>query len=268
MYPGVEIRKGGSNKHLRALGKTCVLGLGFGMGLPTFLGRVRAERITCSVADAKRAFAAYQSSFPRIKELRRKLMQAFEKAVQGCSTETPLWRMRCAQSSGTGAPTVAIDLPTGRSLYYRSIRIDHEMTERGPRPGVWFAPSYGGKGKAAPATKRNQRKRFADGVVRHRLIPQVVVENVVQAIGRDIMVHQVLELERRGFPVAWHAHDEIVVLCPRCACTTACGSQCGWTLAGAALLEVMGRVPATLSRLAGLPVGCELNQNVRETYAA
>jgi DNA polymerase len=267
VYPGVAIAKGGPNAHLRALGKACVLGLGFGIGLVTFGRQVRAQQLPCTVADIERAFATYQSSFTRIKALRKELFASFERATKGWSSECGPVRFRTLDE-GPSAPTVIVELPTGRCLYYRSVQAVTEWTEWGMRTGLWFAPAFGSKGKAAAAARRHTRRRFSDGVVRHRLTPQVIVENVVQAIARDLMVHQMLELERLGLRVAWHAHDEIVVLVNGCACTEACGSICPWTKAAGLVKDVMSRVPATLPRLDGLPLNCEINRRVRTTYSA
>ena len=37
------------------------------------------------------------------------------------------------------------------------------------------------------------------------------VENAVQAIARDIFARALLDLERAGFDIAFHVHDEVVV---------------------------------------------------------
>jgi DNA polymerase len=266
VFAGIPIKKGGPNAHLRALGKESVLGLGFGMGLRTFLRQVRAKQLGCSAEDVQRMFATYQSSFPRIRALRKSLFVAMEKAAKGWPSERALCTFRRI-GDGVGAPTIAVGLPTGRTLYYRSIRVTSEQTDYGMRPALWFAPHLGGK-SPAPSRSVHRRRCFEDGVVRDKLTPQVVVENIVQAIARDVMTHQTLELERRGLAVAWHAHDEIVVLCGACSCANVCGDTCAWTKAGTTLLEVMGRVPDTLPRLAGLPLGCELSKHVRRTYSA
>lgn len=260
IFPGIVIDKKGPNKHLRALGKEAVLGLGFGMGLRTFIRQVRAKQIACDVADIERAYATYQSSFPRIIALRKGLMKAFGRARAGWPVESTLWKMRCSDTDGESGPTVTIGLPTGRTLYYRSVRVEDGWK-------LWFAPHFGGKGKPAPARNRNKRRRFEDGVVRDRLIPQVIVENVVQAVARDVMAHQALELEGLGLPVAWHAHDEVVTVCPRCSCAPPCRPPCSWRVAAEMMKDVMSRVPDTLPRLAGLPVGCEVSSSIGETYA-
>ena len=266
IFPGITVTKSGPNAHLRKLGKEAVLGLGFGMGLETFIRQVRAKQISCTDADIKRAFDTYRGSFTRIGNIRRTLMKAFERAAHGWPAEGARWRIGCSETVGPSAPTVSVELPTGRSLYYRSVRVEKEQTPWGIRDGVWFALGFGGTGKGAPAAKRNKVRRFPDGIVRARLTPSVLVENIVQGIARDVMAHQLLELEQLGLEVVWHVHDEIVVACEACACGAACACGCAWTESGRVLLDVMTRVPASLPRLSDLPVAAELNPSVRRTY--
>lgn len=261
MFPGVSIGKKGPNAHLRALGKTAVLGLGFGMGPQTFKNRVQTERIGCGEQDAEVAYATYVTNFPRIKQLRKELFDAFRRAAGGSRSEVCRCMLR-PDDEGDFSPSVVVDLPTGRSLYYRSVRIQQEPSEYGARTAVWVATG-GGPGTRG---KRHQR-RFADGVVRVRLTPQVIVENVVQGIARDILVHQVIEVEKFGLSVAWHHHDEIIVSSAACACSGSCSSDCPRLVARSTLQRVMGRVPQTLPLLAGLPVACEINESVGTTYS-
>ena len=267
IFPGVTITKSGENSALRKLGKEAVLGLGFGMGLPTFNRQVRSKGIPCSDDDIRRAYDIYQASFGRIQRLRYAIQEAFATAVWGQWTTLAGLYVHRTRSSEPAGPHVAITLPTGRTFLYRSVRIEEELTERGLRPVYWFAPNLGGKGKPAAAHNRAKRRRFADGILRDRISPQVLVENVTQAIARDVMAHQVLVLESLGLPVAWHNHDEIIVSCPRCLCSGPCAPGCSWAMAGRLVAEVMTRVPATLPALSTLPLACEMNRDVRETYA-
>jgi len=72
------------------------------------------------------------------------------------------------------------------------------------------------------------------------------MEILVQALARDQLVEAMLRLEARGFTIAFHVHDE-VVLRERLDQTTA---------ATAALDEELRRTPAWAP---GLPLNCEIH---------
>lgn len=44
-----------------------------------------------------------------------------------------------------------------------------------------------------------------------------IVENVVQAIARDILADAIEHLEKAGLPVVFHIHDEVVIDSPKFA---------------------------------------------------
>jgi len=73
-----------------------------------------------------------------------------------------------------------IGLPSGRSLYYLSPQAKEGTaitTIGGPRYHY-----YGGK----------------------------LVENLVQAVARDVFLNTIIQLEMSGYPVIWHVHDEVI----------------------------------------------------------
>lgn len=269
IFPGVEIVKGGDNDHLRQLGKQAVLGLGFGMGLEKFLERVRAAVPGVDEHLVTRMFDAYQGMFPRIRRIRYDLHRRFAAAAdeRTGSTEAPC-PIRFTNGP-TAGPTVVVHLPTGRSLYYRSVVGADEPSPWGTKRAYWYAPSAVCLPTLRARGRGQGQRRFPDGQIRARVTPQVLIENVVQATARDLMAHQAMELERHGLRVAFHAHDEIVAECDACRCpgTQKHSADCPWLAAGQVMELIMSSVPATLPGLSGLPVACELKSQVRLTYA-
>lgn len=267
IVPGVEISKKGPNGHLRALGKTCILGLGFGMGLAAFIQRAEAEAPGCSQAQIELAYDTYCTTFSRTQTLRKSLWPSCIRAfVDGddISAAPETWIRRGGDLGGV--PSLVIDLPTGRSLHFAGVvHEDSPIAPAGTR-GLWYAPECSVASKHRLARRHERARRFTDGRWRVPLSPHVVLENIAQAIARDIMAHQSLALEELGLRTAFHAHDEIVLECLDCGCHVH-SSACAWSSAGNDLIAVMSRVPATLPRLHGLPLACELNDQVEKSYA-
>ena len=82
------------------------------------------------------------------------------------------------------------------------------------------------------------------------LLPGAVLgklaENIVQATARDLLVESILEIEKCGYPVLFHVHDEVIVEVPTAQAETALNQ----------VIEIMERPPVWA---AGLPIGCEAN---------
>lgn len=85
----------------------------------------------------------------------------------------------------------AIRLPSGRAIWYHGCRWDWVETPYGPRREASFRDP-----------KNRARARTYGG----RLI-----ENVTQAVARDILAEALVRLEDHGYAVAAHVHDEAVL---------------------------------------------------------
>ena len=116
--------------------------------------------------------------------------------------------------------------------------------------------------------RAGRQRKFPDGRVRLLLSAPMLVENIVQAVARDVLVHQMLELDRQGIRSVFHVHDELVVAAGACACP---GDQhqpdCKWEAGLAQLLGVMSRIPDSLPGVRDIPVSAEANRSVRLSYA-
>lgn len=84
-----------------------------------------------------------------------------------------------------------IKLPSGRSIAY--VRTKFEMNRFNKK-----SLTYEGTGT---------NKKWT----RIETYGPKLVENIVQAISRDILAHAMLQLENRGFNIVMHVHDEVVV---------------------------------------------------------
>ena len=88
-------------------------------------------------------------------------------------------------------------LPSGRKLTYHAPRL--EMSSR--RPGT-YELSYEGW--------NSNPKNGKPGWIRQSTYGGKLVENITQAVARDILAHAIVNLENQGYHVVLHVHDEIV----------------------------------------------------------
>lgn len=178
-------------KLLRAAGKEAVLGLGYGMGAPKMELRMRSRPDVAplfasgdlSTDKCEVIVAAYRRKYKKIPELWNKVEAAFFKAREGAQ------RMVNGVLFGPGkkAGDVVITLPSGRELNYRNVRVgEHGKSRHGKKQWV-----------------------FGHGAGR-KIYGGLLVENVVQAISRDILAEGIYAMEAAGYNVAYHVHDSIV----------------------------------------------------------
>ena len=109
----------------------------------------------------------------------------------------PIVSFRCA-----GQSVLEMKLPSGRSLHYIHPRVD-AVTVQG-RSGQYVKKSVSYEG-------REQKSRNWSRIDTHG---GKWVENCIQAIARDLLVHGLLLADKMGFPIILHVHDEIGALVP------------------------------------------------------
>lgn len=90
-------------------------------------------------------------------------------------------------------------LPSGRALVYHNCRREYvQPKDRNGKPlpyrrRAWVCDAVVGNGT---------QRRIVSGPTQ--------VENIIQAIGRDLLTHALVNVERAGFRTVTHVHDEIV----------------------------------------------------------
>ncbi|MBR2912505.1 MAG: DNA polymerase, partial [Oscillospiraceae bacterium] len=180
---GVPVEKHGMNGHLRQKGKVAELACGYGGSVGAMKAMGGAEM---SDKELKQIVTDWRQASPHIVQLWWDVESAAIRAVSG-KTKTETHGIHFSYEAGF----LFIELPSGRRLAYVKPRIEEN------RFGG-ESITYGGVG----ANKKWQRLETYSGKL---------VENIVQAIARDLLFHAMKTLSH-CFIVA-HIHDEIIIEC-------------------------------------------------------
>jgi DNA polymerase len=186
------------NDSERQVGKIAILGLGYQMGASKFQATAEAAGVQLSEETAKEVVDAYRNRFHRVKQMWWDQEDAAIRAVKlrkpiKCGRVT--WTYTKPPESG-GFSTLYCELPSGRRLAYPFPRVNRKETPWGEmKPQLTFMginsysrkwirqPTYGGS----------------------------LVENLVQAIARDILADALLRIEASGrYKVVLTCHDEVI----------------------------------------------------------
>lgn len=165
----------------RFVGKTTILGAGYGMGAPKFQAQLKTFGTDIELAEARRIINIYREKNYNIVELWYEAQQSLVSMVNG--EVGSLGRGGVLQI----APQGGIVLPSGLTMRYDDL--SYEQGEK----GIEF--SY--------KTRRG----------RTRIYGGKVIENVCQGIARCIIGEQMLRIAKRYRPVLT-VHDAIAVVVP------------------------------------------------------
>lgn len=171
------------SKSERFVGKTCILGLGYGMGAVKLHATFAAAGLDVSFETTKRFVDVYREGYPEIPTAWRKIENCAKKAL---SSSAPVPdRFGAFERSDR---FLLYWLPAGRSIAYLDARIaDEKIVYKKPLgKGLARAETYGGK----------------------------LVENIIQATARDVMAEGMLRLKDRDFSLIATIHDEIIAEAP------------------------------------------------------
>ena len=180
---GVPVEKHGVNGHLRQKGKIAELALGYG-GSVGALKAMGAIEMGLKEDELKPLVDAWRTANPMIVKLWWEVDRAVTRAVSDrTATETHGIRFTC--QSGM----LFIALPSGRQLAYVKPRIGENQ--------------FGGSAITYMGT--NAAKQWA----RLESYGPKFVENIVQAISRDILCYAMQAL--RDCAIVAHVHDEVIL---------------------------------------------------------
>jgi len=176
-----------TNQKERFVGKTCILGLGYGMGWKKFHLKMAQEGILMTEQEAKRIVYLYRNTYDKIPTLWRD-MEYMARTFLTDPTAFYPWRELIFAHQ-------RIILPNGMPLLYPGLT----RTARG----------LGFRGRFA-----KDMPEISPGVADPASLTNVwggaFLENVCQALARIILTRSELKLAKMGLPAALQVHDELV----------------------------------------------------------
>lgn len=167
----------------RFMGKTVVLGCGYGLGAIKFRNSLKLEGVDLTEDEAAKIIRTYRETYPAIMALWRRAQLALERMVLGDSV--PLGRKGVLK---VVPEKTAILLPSGLYLPYKDL-------------------------KATKDERNNNEYQYKSRKGWNRIYGGAVVENVCQAIARCIIGEQMILIAKR-YKVTHTVHDAIACIAP------------------------------------------------------
>ena len=184
----VDINEITKESELRQKGKIAELALGYqgGVGALVSMGAYNMNLCESELIEIVKAF---RSSNPNIVKLWNNAQKAFIEAVKNKSVVHIDKNISFIYEGNI----LFIKLPSGRRLSYIRPKIDYDNIFNK------YIITYEG---IDPTTKKSKRLTTYGGKL---------VENIVQAIARDVLAEAMMNLRNKGFNIVMHVHDEIVL---------------------------------------------------------
>jgi DNA polymerase len=181
------------SKDERFVGKTTILGCGYGMGSKKFQAQLKTFNVEIEDGEANRIIQVYRETYDWIPSLWRKAGLALDAIINNQTMY--LGRAGALQVEGTKG----IRLPNGLYMKYPNLR--KIRNEQGKDEYVYDTK----KGKA---------------VIPNRIYGGKVIENVCQALARIIIGEQMLQVAKK-YKVVMTVHDAIACVVPEAEAKTA-----------------------------------------------
>ena len=189
---GRQITK--ADERERFVGKTTILGAGYGMGAAKFQLQLKNFGVDVELDEAKRIIDTYRATYPNIVRLWAEAGDMLRAMLR--NAQTKLGRNGLMEVDGANG----VKLPNGLYLKYPNLRIrEDEKT---------------GKVEVVYDTKKGKT------VIPNRIYGGKVIENVCQALARIIIGEQMLRVAKK-YRVVMTVHDAIAVIAPKAEAETA-----------------------------------------------
>jgi DNA polymerase len=207
----------------RFVGKTCILGLGYGMGAEKFRRTLEIGQAGISVKielnEAERIVRLYRQKNFKVTQLWNECGSALTSMMQGGTGVIrgllPYGQNRVSLPSKLHI-TYPLLRPTTNGFEYIADSRSYEKALTAPTSVTW-TKIYGGK----------------------------MVENIVQALASIVIREQMTRIAESGYTPLFQVHDEIVIAAPDASASKV-----------ATILELIMSTPPSWA--VGLPVACEV----------
>ena len=212
----LEYKKENDKHHPhRKLGKVAELASGYGGGLGAWKAFGADEFMDDD--QIRESVKAWRDASPMVVALWWGLQDA---ALMAITNPGYCYAYR-GISYGVSDDILYCQLPSGRRLTYHQPRIHQKMMPWGKETTCITYYGWNSNYLNGPV-----------GWMRLETYGPKLTENLVQAVSRDILAHSMLALDRAGYPIVLHVHDEVVSEVPH-----GCGSVEEFE-------QIMGRMPA------------------------
>ena len=178
----------GITKDERFVGKTTILGAGYGMGAAKFQLQLKNFGVDIALEEAKRIIDTYRATYPEIVKLWATAGNILKGMLQ--NQQTSFGRGGLLKVDGTNG----IKLPNGLYLKYPNLRLREEEET--------------GKVEMVYDTKKGR------AVIPNRIYGGKVIENVCQALARIVIGEQMLMVAKKQ-RVVMTVHDAIASVVPK-----------------------------------------------------
>lgn len=179
----------------RKFAKDIVLGCGYQMGGPGFHKNCVMRGINVELEECNDAVKVYRKEHPNIVKFWWDTERCAAEAIKQGRTKANPIRLRNLtfyMESNERMTWLCIGLPSGRPIRYCNPKVEKaerfgktvdKISYRTEVKGMWIREStYGGK----------------------------LVENITQAVARDVMVESMVKAEKRGYACIGTVHDELI----------------------------------------------------------
>ena len=179
----------------RKFAKDIVLGCGYQMGGPGFYRNCIERGILVTEEECKKAVRVYRKEHPAIEKFWYDTERCAVQAVKQARTkDNPIWlRHLSFYTEANGEHKwFCIGLPSGRTLRY-------------------YAPKVQARERFGKLVDQlSYRTEVKGKTIRESTYGGKLVENITQAVARDVMVESMVRAERHSYPVIGTVHDELI----------------------------------------------------------